>query len=197
MRNKQTRRWVGTAVVVALAICAYLSPRARAAEREMQPGARARLERARDLLENRFGPGRMTAAEHRAVALRMAALREAAQAREAQLAAQSRPTPPEHPSLALGGYRPPLPGYTVATRAPAEGAHSLVPRSPSAQEETGAPVAESEPARHRAPTAEPVSGKPGIVISPFAPEQGWVDVRGLMPGMEVRDPYTGRVFRVP
>ncbi|MEI6350022.1 MAG: hypothetical protein WCP06_02820 [Verrucomicrobiota bacterium] len=50
--------------------------------------------------------------------------------------------------------------------------------------------------RHR-PTAEPVPGKRGIVVSPFAPEEGYVDVRGLLSGTEVRDPYTGRIFIVP
>ena len=47
------------------------------------------------------------------------------------------------------------------------------------------------------PVAERVASRPGIVISPYAPGRGYVDVRGIAPGTEVRDPYTGRSFVVP
>ncbi len=42
-----------------------------------------------------------------------------------------------------------------------------------------------------------VSGRPGFVISPHAPQQQFVDVTGLSAGTAVRCPYTGKVFRVP
>jgi TPR repeat protein/serine/threonine protein kinase len=45
--------------------------------------------------------------------------------------------------------------------------------------------------------AIPVQGKPGFVTSPYAPNEGFIDVRGFNPGTEVRDPYTGRPFLVP
>jgi len=42
-----------------------------------------------------------------------------------------------------------------------------------------------------------VTGKPGFVISPHAPQMGYVDVRGFQSGTEVKCPYTGRIFLVP
>lgn len=42
-----------------------------------------------------------------------------------------------------------------------------------------------------------VPNKPGFVTSPYAPEKGYVDVRGFPPGTEVKDPYTGKTFLVP
>jgi hypothetical protein len=47
------------------------------------------------------------------------------------------------------------------------------------------------------PYGTPVAGKPGFVMSPYAPGNGYVDVRGFPPGTEVKDPYTGKVFLVP
>ncbi|MDD5261554.1 MAG: hypothetical protein PHD76_06855 [Methylacidiphilales bacterium] len=47
------------------------------------------------------------------------------------------------------------------------------------------------------PLATKVSGKPGIVRSPYAQYAGDVDVRGIAPGTQVRCPYTGKIFIVP
>jgi hypothetical protein len=47
------------------------------------------------------------------------------------------------------------------------------------------------------PYGMPVPGKEGFVTSPWAPNQGYVDVRGFPSGTEVKDPYTGKVFRTP
>jgi len=47
------------------------------------------------------------------------------------------------------------------------------------------------------PYGTPVPGKQGLVTSPFAPESGYVDVRSVPPGTEVKDPYTGKIFLTP
>lgn len=47
------------------------------------------------------------------------------------------------------------------------------------------------------PYGTPVPGKPGFVTSPHSASAGYVDVRGFPPGMEVKDPYSGKVFLVP
>lgn len=68
------------------------------------------------------------------------------------------------------------------------------PITPPAQPSVPPPVAESQ---EKAPFATRVPGKPGYVLSPFAPDAGYIDTTGMSPGSEARDPYTGKVFRVP
>ncbi len=45
--------------------------------------------------------------------------------------------------------------------------------------------------------AVPAPDKPGYVTSPYAPEAGYIDVRGFEAGTEVKDPYTGQILLVP
>jgi hypothetical protein len=47
------------------------------------------------------------------------------------------------------------------------------------------------------PYGTPVQGKPGLVISPFAPDAGYVQVIGFPLGTPVEDPYTGEIFLTP
>jgi len=49
----------------------------------------------------------------------------------------------------------------------------------------------------RYPSGTKVSGKPGLVKSPYAPYAGDVDVKDIPAGTQVKCPYTGKIFIVP
>lgn len=64
------------------------------------------------------------------------------------------------------------------------------------------PLPPPSPARKDYPYAKSVPGKPGFVISPYAPYSGYVDVKGIPAGQEVACPYTStdkvkKIFLVP
>lgn len=58
-------------------------------------------------------------------------------------------------------------------------------------------VASKQVAPDNTPYATAVPNKPGFVISPYATDAGYVDVRGFPPGASVPCPYTKKMFRVP
>lgn len=67
----------------------------------------------------------------------------------------------------------------------------------SAQTPAATPPPSTKTTKGDYPYGTPVPGKPGFVKSPYAADQGLVDVRGFPPGTEVKDPFTNKIFLVP
>jgi hypothetical protein len=76
---------------------------------------------------------------------------------------------------------------------PPENADANQPAAPA----PNPPAAPTKTAKGDYPYGTPVPGKPGFVKSPYAGDQGLVDVRGFPPGTEVKDPFTNKIFLVP
>jgi len=98
----------------------------------------------------------------------------------------------------------------VSRRATSRKSNAATPQ-PSAPEETPQAVKEeksppgnlpasaapAEKAKGDMPYGIPVPGRKGMVTSPYLPEGNYIDVSAFAPGSAVRDPYTGKLFRVP
>jgi len=89
---------------------------------------------------------------------------------------------------------------------PPEGSPSPTPvEEPSkpVKEQSAAPTilpataAPASKARGDMPYGIPVPDRKGMVTSPYLPEGSYIDVSAFAPGSAVRDPYTGKIFRVP
>jgi hypothetical protein len=88
---------------------------------------------------------------------------------------------------------------------------SAVEAAPSPVEELSKPAKEEkitptvlpasavppEKAKGDMPYGIPVPGQKGMVTSPYLPEGNYIDVSAFVPGSAVKDPYTGKIFRVP
>lgn len=98
-----------------------------------------------------------------------------------------------------GGFNSPGAVAPQATPTPRMSASPTPTPTPRVSESTPPPSvpAPPQPTPQDLPYATPVPGKPGYVISPYAPDSGYVDIRGMSPGQQARCPYTQKVFLVP
>ena len=75
------------------------------------------------------------------------------------------------------------------------------PSKPAKEEVTRtvlpASAASADKAKGDMPYGIPVRSQKGMVTSPYLPEGNYIDVSGFAPGAAVKDPYTGKIFRVP
>ncbi len=68
---------------------------------------------------------------------------------------------------------------------------------PSPNQPPSAPAPQPKTEAQDIPFGTPIAGRPGFVNSPYAAKHQLVDVTGLPSGMEVKCPYSGKLFRVP
>ena len=108
------------------------------------------------------------------------------------------PTPTPGPRRPREGIRR---GETVADKKDMPSHPSAMPfvtPTPSPMEVRLATVAPPDRRRSRdLPYGVVVLNRPGLVTSPYAPNQGLVDVRAFPKSTEVMDPFTGKVFLTP
>lgn len=131
--------------------------------------------------------------------------------RPAPISTPTRPTPPSSgnigvaPQISISSSHtePPAPSVASAPDAPKNkptpkpSAPSIEPsKSFSSVPPSPATGSASKPAQD-IPFGAPIAGRPGFVNSPYAAKYQLVDVTGLPAGMEVKCPYTGKLFRVP
>lgn len=96
-------------------------------------------------------------------------------------------SPPNRPKTPAASERPrtaPVANSNVAAM------NNATPSAPSS-------TAPAPNATIELPYGSPIAGRPGFVNSPYAAKHQLVDVTGLPVGMEVKCPYTGKLFRVP
>ncbi len=99
---------------------------------------------------------------------------------------QPQPTP--HPTRKTrGSEASPSPPGEPSKPAKEEVTRTVLPAS----------AAPADKAKGDMPYGIPVPGQKGMVTSPYLPEGNYIDVSAFAPGSAVKDPYTGKIFRVP
>jgi hypothetical protein len=92
-------------------------------------------------------------------------------------------------------------GNTVAEKKDMQNPPSATPfvtPTPTPMEIRPATIAPPDRGRSRdLPYGVAVPNRPGLVTSPYAPNEGFVDVRAFPKSTEVMDPFTGKVFLTP
>jgi len=96
------------------------------------------------------------------------------------------PQPAPHSSLSTTA--------TSGKPAPQESTATQPAPTPVALPASAAPA---DKAKGDMPYGIPVPGRKGTVISPYSPDGNYIDVSAFAPESAVRDPYTGKIFRVP
>ncbi len=109
--------------------------------------------------------------------------------------AGARHTPARYPAETGVENQPPTQQPFNPNAPPPENAEVAAQSQPPPPPTTAA--APTKTAKGDYPYGTPVPGKPGFVKSPYAADQGLVDVRGFPPGTEVKDPFTNKIFLVP
>lgn len=119
---------------------------------------------------------------------------------------QAQPTLPKPQPEQPKPQAPVTPPPTVPTKVAANTAPAPTPPpapqvkptpAPTAPAPSTPPPAPKPAVANELPFGSPIPGRPGFVNSPYAAKHQLVDVTGLPTGMEVKCPYTGKLFRVP
>lgn len=103
------------------------------------------------------------------------------------------PKPAGKPSTVASNTKP----APETTPAPTPATKPHEPTPAPKKDTAAAPAATNKSPVQDVPFGLPIPGRPGFVNSPFAAKHQLVDVTGLPSGMEVKCPYTGKLFRVP
>lgn len=91
----------------------------------------------------------------------------------------------------------PRPTTPVTTPAPNSNVAAMTKPAPEPKiEPSTAPAPQNAPVSEL-PYGSAIPGRSGFVNSPYAAKHQLVDVTGLPTGMEVKCPYSGKLFRVP
>jgi hypothetical protein len=105
--------------------------------------------------------------------------------------------PATYPPPVRAEYPPDQQPFNPDGAPPTQPNPDAVVRDETPAPQTPAAAAPPKSTKGDIPYGIPVPSKPGFVTSPYAPNQGYVDVRGFPPGTEVKDPYTNKIFLVP